>query len=108
MSVIEDKSGTIWFSTAKSLGFLRDGEVVDFSGDLSFMHGCFSFGAVSIRRDGLMAFGSSDGIIFLDRSSIDFDGESDVHLSSIVVKDSSNPSEVKQNTILMPFPNRGP
>lgn len=103
MSVIEDKSGTIWFSTAKSIGFLRDGEAVDFSGDLSFMHGCFSFGAVSIRRDGLMAFGSSDGIIFLDRSSIDFDGESDVHLSSIVVKDSSNPSEVKQNTILMPF-----
>lgn len=103
MSVIEDKAGTIWFSTAKSIGFLRDGEAVDFSGDLSFMHGCFSFGAVSIRRDGLMAFGSSDGIIFLDRSSIDFDGESDVHLSSIVVKDSSNPSEVKQNTILMPF-----
>lgn len=108
MSVIEDKSGTIWFSTAKSLGFLRDGEVVDFSGDLSFMHGCFSFGAVSIRRDGLMAFGSSDGIIFLDRSSIDFDGESDVHLSSIVVKDSSNPSEVKQNTILMPFSKQVP
>ena len=103
MSVIEDKSGTIWFTTAKSIGFLRDGKAVDFSGDLSFMHGCFSFGAVSIRRDGLMAFGSSDGIIFLDRSSIDFDGESDVHLSSIVVKDSSNPSEVKQNTILMPF-----
>lgn len=108
MSVIEDKSGTIWFSTAKSIGFLRDGKAVDFSGDLSFMHGCFSFGAVSIRRDGLMAFGSSDGIIFLDRSSIDFDGESDVHLSSIVVKDSSNPSEVKQNTILMPFSEQVP
>ena len=108
MSVIEDKAGTIWFSTAKSIGFLRDGKAVDFSGDLSFMHGCFSFGAVSIRRDGLMAFGSSDGIIFLDRSSIDFDGESDVHLSSIVVKDSSNPSEVKQNTILMPFTEQVP
>ena len=104
MSVIEDKSGTIWFATAKSIGFLRDGRAVDFSGDLSFMHGCFSFGTVAMRRDGLMAFGSSDGIVFLDRSSIDFDGSASVHFSSIEVKDSRNPSEVKQNTILMPFP----
>lgn len=104
MSVIEDKAGTIWFATAKSIGFLRDGESVNFSGDISLMRGCFSFGAVAMRRDGLIAFGTSDGIIFLDRSSIDFDGESDVHLSSISVKDSRNPSEIKQNTILMPFP----
>lgn len=103
MSVIEDKSGTVWFTTAKSIGFLRDGKAVDYTAGMSFLHGSFSLGAAALRHDGLIAFGSSDGIVFLDRSVMDSERPTPIHFSSIEVKDSRNHQGGGKGPVLMPF-----
>lgn len=103
MSVLEDKVGTIWFATAKSIGFLRDGKAVDYTAGMSFLHGSFSLGAAALRNDGLIAFGSSDGIVFLDRSVMDSDRAAPIHFSSIEVKDSRNHQDAGRGLALMPF-----
>lgn len=103
MSVLEDKAGTIWFTTAKSIGFLRDGKAVDYTAGMSFLHGSFSMGAAALRGDGLIAFGSSDGIVFLDRCVMDSVAAPAIHYTSLEVKDSGSHKDAGRGPALMPF-----
>lgn len=68
MAVLEDSDGEIWFSTTSSIAQLKNDSIVYYSTKVAGMtNGNFSAGAAAQWTDDILAFGSSDGVVFLDK-----------------------------------------
>ncbi len=69
MSVTEDSDGDIWFSTTNSIVHLKDSTVTSYSTKVAGMtQGNFSAGAAVMWNRDLLAFGTSDGVVFVNKS----------------------------------------
>lgn len=68
MAVLEDNDGDIWLSTTSSIARLNNGRIAYYSANVAGMtDGNFSAGAAVQWTDDILAFGSSDGVVFLDK-----------------------------------------
>ena len=71
MAVMEDDSGDIWFTTTNSIVQLRDSVITTYSTKVAGMtNGNFSAGAAIQWSDDILAFGSSDGVVFVNKSRL--------------------------------------
>lgn len=68
MAVLEDSDGDIWFSTTSSIARLKNGHIAYYTTNVAGMtNGNFSAGAATQWTEDILAFGSSDGVVFIDK-----------------------------------------
>ena len=85
-ALAEDADGGIWFSTNLSIGHVddEDGRVTEFSYRSSIAPGNYQNGAVALRDDGYLCFGSTEGVTgFYPEKVLKDHDRVDVHFSEL-------------------------
>lgn len=102
-SLVEDKDGGIWFSTNLSLCHVDDeeGHVTEFSYRSNIAPGNYQNGAVAMRFDGFLCFGSTEGVtgFYPDKVLQDHTGI-DVHFTELSVFSAGTP-EGESHTVYL-------
>ena len=98
-SLCYDASGNLWFATNLSLGRVdrQDGSIFEYDYRSLLSSGNFQNGAVSVRDDGLLCFGSTEGITTFYPDALARKGaEVGIHFSELDIFASASPEDAEQ------------
>ena len=102
-SLVEDENGDIWFGTNLSICHIDDeqGHVTEYSYRSNIAPGNYQNGAVALRNDGYLCFGSTEGVTgFYPDEVLQDQDLIDVHFSELSIFTAGSPEGESQTVYL--------
>lgn len=103
-AVAEDERGVIWFSTSLSICWIDSGHdnIHEYDYRSGIAEGNYAPAAVAVNDEGLICFGSTDGItVFYPDEIYDDPYFPSMHFSEVNIFDTDNPLENMNSTIIL-------
>lgn len=103
-AIVEDENNTIWFSTNLSICHInpKSGTITEYGYQSGIAKGNYAPSSSAIRDDGMICFGSTEGITcFFPNQVVHQYSDISIHFSEIQIFDSNNPIAGENETLLL-------